>query len=88
VFHVLTREEIEFPFNAGVELEDLESGRRAMTGVREGAEAYRREFAAFLDRWSRRCSTLGLDYTRVATDMPLDAALRAYLLKRRSSPRR
>ena len=59
----------------------LESGRRVLTG---GAAAviYRRDFGAFLDRWETRCTSSGIDYTRVTTDQPLDAALRGYLLRR------
>lgn len=80
VFHILTREEIEFPFPADVELEDLESGRTRLAGA-ASATAYRREFAAFLERWRTRCATYGIDYVRMTTDMPLDVALRAYLLQ-------
>ena len=35
--------------------------------------------AAFLERWRTRCASNGIDYTRVTTDMPLDAALRRVL---------
>jgi uncharacterized protein (DUF58 family) len=84
VFQVLTREEFEFPFTRDAELEDLETGRRVLTSG-AAAAAYRREFSEFLDRWRRRCATLGIDYTRVTTDAPLDAALRGYLLKRTGS---
>ena len=37
VFHVLTRDELEFPFGAEVELEDLESGRRVAERRRRGS---------------------------------------------------
>jgi uncharacterized protein (DUF58 family) len=84
VFQILTREEVEFPFDGDLELEDLESGRRVLAG-RASAEAYRREFGAFLDRWKTRCARYGVDYTLVVTDAPLDAALRGYLLRRSRS---
>jgi hypothetical protein len=29
-----------------------------------------------------RCAAYGIDYTRIVTDMPLDSAVRGYLLKR------
>jgi uncharacterized protein (DUF58 family) len=82
VFHVLTRDELEFPHRGEVELEDLETGRTVVTGTGAAAERYAREFAAFLDRWRTRCAAYGIDYTRVITDTPLDVALRSYLLKR------
>ncbi len=81
VFHVLTRDELEFPFGPEVELEDLESGRRLLTGSAAGAN-YRHAFAEFLERWHARCARDRIDYTRILTDQPLDAALRGYLLRR------
>jgi uncharacterized protein (DUF58 family) len=82
LFHVLTRDELEFPFDADVELEDLESGRKVLTGSAAAAD-YRHAFAEFLERWHARCARDRIDYTRVVTDQPLDAALRSYLLRRR-----
>jgi uncharacterized protein (DUF58 family) len=82
VFHVLTREEIEFPYGGDVELEDLESGRVVLANAPAARGAYRGKFESFLERWRSRCLAYGIDYTRVLTDMPLDAALRGYLLKR------
>ena len=55
VFHVLTRDELEFPFGQEVELEDLESGRTVLTGSAAGA-TYRHAFAEFLERWHARCA--------------------------------
>jgi uncharacterized protein (DUF58 family) len=81
IFHVLTRDEIEFPFGQDVELEDLESGRRLLTGSGAGA-AYRHDFADFLERWHARAARERIDYTRIVTDQPLDASLRSYLLRR------
>ena len=87
VFHVLTRDELEFPFSSEVELEDLESGRRVLTGS-AAASRYRHAFAEFLERWHVRCARDRIDYTRVVTDQPLDAALRSYLLRRVGSAAR
>ncbi len=84
VFHVLTREEIEFPYSHDVELEDLESGTTRLAGPGAAAN-YRREFADFLERWHARCARYHIDYTRILTDQPLDAALRGYLLRRAGS---
>jgi uncharacterized protein (DUF58 family) len=81
VFHVLTRDEIDFPFRADVRIEDLESGRHVLSGP-STAQDYRRTFSGFLDRWRTRCTSNGIDYTLVTTDAPLDTALRGYLLRR------
>lgn len=82
VFHVLTREELELPFRGDIEIEDAESGRRVLTNAAALSPRYRQEVGAFLERWQSRCAALGIDYTRVTTDMPLDRALRGYLLER------
>jgi uncharacterized protein (DUF58 family) len=87
VFHVLSRDEIDFPFGGDVELEDLETRRTIMTSGGTAGAAYRRDVADFLERWRARCVAHGIDYTRVLTDMPLDVALRGYLLKRTGAAR-
>ena len=82
VFHVLTPEEIDFGYGGDVEFEDLESHRSLLANAPAARDAYRAEFAAFLERWQTRCASYGIDYTRLTTDMPLDSALREYLFKR------
>ena len=86
VFHVLTRDELEFPFGPEVELEDLESGRRLLTGSAAGA-TYRHAYAEFLERWHARCARDRIDYTRILTDQPLEASLRSYLLRHAGAER-
>ena len=88
VFHVLTRDEIEFSFRGDIEIEDLETGRTLLTHGPTQTREYRERFDAFLERWRTRCAAHGIDYTRVVTDMPLDAALRGYLLRRMRSVER
>jgi uncharacterized protein (DUF58 family) len=86
VFHILTRDEIDLPLTGDVELEDVESGRTMLTNAAAARSAYRERFDAFLERWRTRCAAHGIDYARVLTDTPLDAALRAYLLRRLGTP--
>ena len=82
VFHVLTRDEVELPFRGDVEVEDAETGRAVLTGGSAAVASYRDAISGFLERWRGRSATYGLDYVRVFTDVPLDAALRAYLRRR------
>ncbi len=82
VFHVLTPDEIELPFTGDVEIADLETGRTLLANPSATRSAYRAAIAEFLDRWRTRCATYGVDYVRLVTDTPLDAALRGYLRKR------
>jgi uncharacterized protein (DUF58 family) len=87
VFHLLTREEIDFPFKGDVRFEDLESKHHVLAGAGT-AQDYRRAFGEFLERWRTRCVSNGIDYTLITTDVPLDAALRGYLLRRGAGARR
>jgi uncharacterized protein (DUF58 family) len=82
VFHVLTRAEVDLPFRDDVELQDPETGRIVLSNGAAVARSYREAISAFLERWRTRCATYGIDYVRVFTDTPLDAALRAYLRRR------
>jgi uncharacterized protein (DUF58 family) len=82
VFHVLTRAEIELPFRGDVEIEDPETHARILSNGAAAARGYRAAVSAFLERWRERCASNGIDYVRVFTDMPLDAALRGYLRHR------
>lgn len=80
-FHVLTREEIEFPYRGDLEVEDVETGRRVVTNGGRIATGYRTAMAAFVERWRSRASAQGFAYSTALTDMPPDRLLRAYLLK-------
>ena len=82
VFHVLTRDEVVLPFRDDVEIEDPETGQLVMSNGAASARAYRAAFSAFLERWRSRSAAHGVDYVRVFTDTPLDAAVRGYLRRR------
>jgi uncharacterized protein (DUF58 family) len=86
IFQVLAPDEQAFPFSGGVEIEDLETGRRVLA-TKAAAASYDAAFAGFIERWRTVCSSLGIGYARVITDAPLDATLRGYLLRRTSGDR-
>ena len=78
LFHVLTRDEVELPFRGDVEVVDAETGSAVLTD----GSSYMEKMSEFLERWRSRSTAYGLDYVRVFTDTPLDAALRGYLRRR------
>jgi uncharacterized protein (DUF58 family) len=86
VFHVLSSDEIEFPFDRDTEFADLETHRTMVASPPALAEAYRRDVADFLERWRGRCAAHGVDYVLARTDQPLDGVLRRYLLERGGVP--
>jgi uncharacterized protein (DUF58 family) len=80
-FHVLSRAEIEFPYRDAAEFEDLETRARAIVSPAAIRERYRDAVADFVERCRRRANSEGIDYTLLVTDMPLDEAIRKYLLR-------
>jgi hypothetical protein len=82
LFHLVTRSEIEFPYRGDLEFVDLETGARVLAAAERSAANYRRCLADHLERWRDRATSDGVDYLRVMTDSPVDAALRAHLLRR------
>jgi uncharacterized protein (DUF58 family) len=81
VFHVLTRDEIEWPWRGDLEVEDSETGERILTSSSAGA-TYRQQIAAFIDRWRQRCQSQGVEYVLARTDEPPSAVIRRWLLQR------
>ncbi|MGB2715791.1 MAG: DUF58 domain-containing protein [Vicinamibacterales bacterium] len=88
LFHVLTREEVDFPYRGDLELEDAETGRTLLTNAGRIAAGYRAAMSAFLERWRSRAASYGFAYTPALTDMPPDQLLRQYLLKQSTASRR
>lgn len=82
VFQVVTRAELEFPYRDDVDFRDLESSRSLLTNAREIRSAYKDAFTAFLEHWRTQTRAEGIDYTLLVTDLPLDEALRGFLLRR------
>ncbi|HMD34999.1 MAG TPA: DUF58 domain-containing protein [Vicinamibacterales bacterium] len=83
LFHVMSREEIEFPYARDVEFADLETGGIAAVNGREARRPYLDAVTAFLERWRSRAGAEAFQYSLVITDTPPDAALRRFLLSRR-----
>ena len=86
LFHLVGRNELEFPWRGDAAFTDLETG-----AVVEGdAAALRPAYLAALERWlagwERRCAELAVAYQRVPLDRPLELALRDVLARRRRLP--
>lgn len=82
VLQVLSRPEIDFSFTGGVEFEDLETGATRLVETATVADAYRSRVGEFLAEWRTESGRGGLDYALMTTDVPLDDALRGYLIRR------
>lgn len=83
VFHLMDRQEVDFDFSDVIEFEDMETGEKILL-VSESAKAmYKANLESYLATLKEGCGALGIDYTLVTTDQPLDFALFEYLAARR-----
>jgi uncharacterized protein (DUF58 family) len=82
VFHLLAPEELELPYEAECVFQDSETGEELPVHADVFRDEYQTRIAQFCERIQGECTRLEVDYERVRTDQPLDAALIAYLERR------
>ncbi len=82
VFQVLDPAEIEFPFEAPSQFEDLETGERWSVVPDRVRADYRRDLGAHLETIARLMARDRIDYRLCPTSDPLDHALFDYLSRR------
>lgn len=83
LFHILDPQEIDFEFTDLVEFEDIESGDKMLVSADDAKAQYQANLNAHLEQLRHTCGTLGIDYTLLGTNQPLDFALFNYLAARR-----
>ena len=81
--HTLAAEELTLPTEDAAEYEDLETGRTLIVDPDAVRPAYIDALGAWLRQVERDLVGDGLDYLRITTADPLDAALRRFLVARR-----
>ncbi len=82
VFQILTPEELTLPARGDVEFVDLETGERLVTSTPAVREAYARRMSAFITAHRAFAASEGVTLVDVATDGPIDLALRAFSQQR------
>ena len=83
--HTIAREEQTLDVGGAAEFVDLESGRTLMVQPSAAREAYMAAFAKWLAEVEQQVRRDGIDYLRLVTGEPLDAALRRFLVGRRGA---
>ncbi len=83
VFHVMDPQEVHFDFSDVVEFEDLETGERMLIEAETARAGYLDNLERFRASLRKECGLLGIDYTLLTTDQPLDFALFNYLAARK-----
>ena len=82
VFHLLDPNELEFPFEAASDFQDMESGERLPVVPAKLREGYRDLVRAHTDGLKDRFTASQVDYAVMDTSKPLDQALFRFLLHR------
>lgn len=86
-FHVVDPAERSLPYDEAASFEDLETGER-LSVVPETLRAnYQAAIGEHFEQLSTELARVGVDYHRVETDQPLDAALYQYLHRREALQR-
>ena len=82
VFHLMDEEELTFPFQRLVLFEDMETGRRILSDPRAYKKTYQKQLGEYLNTLKQGCLQHNIDYVRITTSTPYDAALTSYLSRR------
>lgn len=88
VFHVLHEDELTFPFEDNTLFRGMEIDVELQTNPKALRRSYLEILGKYLDDVRRICTSQGVDYVRMSTADPLDAALAAYLTLRRRTRKR
>jgi uncharacterized protein (DUF58 family) len=88
VFHVLDKDEVEFPFERMTLFLGLEKMPELLVDPRSLRDAYLAEIEGFQDQIKKGCLRNRIDYVRVVDSMPLDVVLTSYLTARAARAKR
>jgi uncharacterized protein (DUF58 family) len=83
LFHILAREEIDFPFHRLTQFRNLESlGDQMLVDPYQVRRDYLERFEAFCRELREQAGHMRIDYHRLCTDEPVERALGIYLSQR------
>ncbi|HEX7863002.1 MAG TPA: DUF58 domain-containing protein [Verrucomicrobiae bacterium] len=82
VFHLLTPEELDLPFEGDFTMEDAETGEEIQVEAERFRTEYKKRVNDFCSRVADECTKLEMECQLLRTDAPLDVALMRYLEKR------
>jgi uncharacterized protein (DUF58 family) len=79
VFHLLDKDELDFPFEEVSRFHDLEEDLELLTDPRAIRKAYLKAIASLIDTYRAGCGINYVDYSLLNTSVPLDQVLVSYL---------
>jgi uncharacterized protein (DUF58 family) len=86
VIHLMARNELDFGYRGDLAFEDLESGATVRGNADAMRAGYMERLRAGLESWRIELLEMGVSYEMLATDRPVDLALRSFLLRRGRLP--
>jgi hypothetical protein len=87
VFHVIHKDEIEFPFNGNIKFDGLELPEEIKTRPHLIRPAYVKIVQQYLEELQKGCDSYRVDYVRMDTSVPLQNTLTNYLVRRLQAAR-
>lgn len=88
VFHVLDKDEVEFPFERMTLFQGMEQMPELLCDPKSLRDAYLAEVEGFAEQMRKGCLGQRIDYVRVVNSMPLDVVLTSYLSARTARTKR
>ncbi|MEQ1632534.1 MAG: DUF58 domain-containing protein [Planctomycetota bacterium] len=88
VFHVLDKDEVEFPFERMTLFQGLEQMPELLVDPKSLRDAYLAEIETFQEAIKKGCLQNRIDYVRVVNSQPLDVVLTSYLTARAARRKR
>lgn len=88
MFHVLDRDEVEFPFERMTLFQGMEQMPELLCDPKSLRDAYLAEVEGFAEQMRKGCLAHRIDYVRVVNSMPLDVVLTSYLSARTARTKR
>ncbi len=79
VFHLLDRDEMEFPFEEPSLFQDMEEDMKLLTDPRAIRSAYLKTINSLIENYRESCASYLIDYSLFNTSVSLDRALVHYL---------
>jgi uncharacterized protein (DUF58 family) len=79
VFHLLDRDELEFPFEEPTLFKDMEEDIKLLTDPGSIRSAYLKEINSLIEGYKQSCASYLIDYSLFDTSIGLDQALARYL---------
>jgi hypothetical protein len=79
VFHLLDRDELEFPFEEPTLFKDMEEDIKLLTDPGTIRSAYLKEIHSLIEGYKQACASYLIDYSLFDTSIGLDQALARYL---------